>query len=108
MKTKHARVCGGYVCLSLSLSLCVCVCVCVCVCHDTGMGVSDVDQQKLLDAFYQVNPNGPNGGTGLGLSIASGMSLTFSLTHYNHLTHLPHFLTHPLYSITLASLSFPG
>eukprot|EP00122_Pirum_gemmata_P017600 Pgem_evm1s16487 len=37
------------------------------------MGIKPEDQAQLLDAFYQVNQNGPNGGTGLGLSITSAL-----------------------------------
>lgn len=51
-------------------------------CVDTGVGVRQEDQERLFEAFFQVNPNGPNGGTGLGLSIASGVQLLAFDQHF--------------------------
>jgi len=42
---------------------------------DTGIGISNKEQQKIFDRFYQVNSDGTKsyGGTGLGLTIAKAL-----------------------------------
>ena len=41
---------------------------------DTGVGISQAQQQRLFEPFYQVNNGHSSGGTGLGLSICQRLS----------------------------------
>eukprot|EP01134_Creolimax_fragrantissima_P005104 CFRG5104T1 len=43
-------------------------------CQDTGIGLTPEQMEKVFDALYQAQPNGPNGGTGLGLSISTALA----------------------------------
>lgn len=43
--------------------------------HDTGVGIDQIDQNRIFDRFSQINPgaDSASSGTGLGLSIALGI-----------------------------------
>ncbi|MEI7420449.1 MAG: two-component regulator propeller domain-containing protein [Prolixibacteraceae bacterium] len=42
---------------------------------DTGIGISEEDQEKIFDRFFQVNENTMNAGTGIGLALTKELVL---------------------------------